>query len=67
LSIFVENCQISTVFKFISDPELLGSGIFFPGPYPDPTISFGSDRIRIHNTVLNTVLFVNNAVRTVLT
>ncbi len=46
------NCQIFYMitrkfyFKFISDPLLLGSGMIFP----DPAKSFGSDRIRIHNT-----------------
>ncbi len=40
-------------FKFISDPELPGSGMIFPDPYPDPdpAKSFGSDRI--HNIALS--------------
>jgi hypothetical protein len=34
--------------KLISDPELPGSGMIFPDP--NSARSFGSDRIRIHNT-----------------
>jgi hypothetical protein len=36
-------------FKFISDPEMPGSGMIFPDP--DPAKSFGS--ARIHNTALS--------------
>ncbi len=56
LSIFVERLSnfISYLdqfyFKFVSNPELpgsgSGSGMIFP-PYPDPAKSFGSDRTRI--------------------
>ncbi len=55
MSILFRNCknfyqffrvQYSFPFKFISDPHLLRSGMFFP----DPAKSFGCDRIRIHNT-----------------
>jgi hypothetical protein len=41
----------SFYLKFISNPELPGSGSEIIHPDPDPAKSFGSDRIRIHNTV----------------
>jgi hypothetical protein len=61
------NSQILSVFrvgffKFISDPELSGSGMIFPDP--DPFSDPASDQIKIHNTATVVILitcFCDNA------
>ncbi len=67
LSIFVERLPNSIsylesfYFKFISEPELSGSRMIIPNPYPDPdpAKSVGSDRLWfwIHNTVWYVIMF----------
>jgi hypothetical protein len=58
LRIFVE--KLSNFLSLFFQSSLVFFRIrndLFPDPYPDPdpAKSFGSDRIRIHNTILTTV------------
>ncbi len=57
----LRNCQIPPVFQssFTKNSFTFRSGSWFEiiYPDPDPARSFGSDRIRIHNTAYRTLAF----------